>query len=114
MEIEASVGGDEGPPEGAAEVSAQGPREAPPEVAKRKREKLPPPDPLVGLLPLKELATALGLPFKYLRRLTREGKLPCAKIGNRILYEPKRVADRVRDAARHKNQHGQWPKDILG
>ena len=118
MNDEAEVPGGDlppwGQPEGDCQVPPDVPLEAPSGVAKRKRQSLPIPDPLVGLLPLRELSKALGLPFKWLRRLTREGKLPCAKIGNRILYDPKRVADKVREACKYRNQHGKHPKDING
>jgi hypothetical protein len=118
MSDEAVVAGGDLPPWGQPEVNGQGPPEAPsgapPGVAKRKRQSLPVPDPLVGLLPLRELSKALGLPYKWLRRLTRQGKLPCAKIGNRILYDLKRVADKVREACKYRNQHGKHPKDING
>ena len=44
-------------------------------------------------LPLGPLATRLGLPRQFLRRLAIEGAIPCLKIGRRMMFNQDQVEE---------------------
>jgi excisionase family DNA binding protein len=68
------------------------------------------PSELVGLVTMRQLARELNLPFKWLRRLVREGKLPVLKSGTRYLFDPITVARKIRGMAGYANQFGMSPE----
>jgi excisionase family DNA binding protein len=78
---------------------------AAPEGGKRRRGS-PLPDESLRLVTLEVLCERLGLPKKWVRRLAGEGKLPCARVGQRLLFDVDRVASRVQSLAL-RNQYGQ-------
>jgi hypothetical protein len=65
---------------------------------------------LVGLVTLRGLATELNLPYKWLRRLVRKGKLPVLKAGTRYYFDAPAVARKIRGMAEDNNQFGMSPE----
>src|SRR5262249_52338676 len=61
-----------------------------------------------ALVSLEELAVHTRLPFKWLARLAREGKLPALPAGNRLLFVLEHVEERILQMAR-KNKFGEYP-----
>ncbi len=63
------------------------------EAAGKKQRRAPTPAPTaeLGLVPARELSRRLGLPLKYIRRLTAEGELPFERIGSGRYYDPGRA-----------------------
>src|SRR5262245_20187976 len=59
--------------------------EPPVESAPKKRRTYPKPTRESKLVTLSELCTLLGLPVAWVKRMSRHGALPCAKIGHRVL-----------------------------
>jgi hypothetical protein len=68
------------------------------------------PSELVGLVTLRGLARELNLPYKWLRRLVRQGQLPVLKSGTRYLFDPITVARKIRGMAGSNNQFGVSPE----
>jgi hypothetical protein len=81
-----------------------------PEGAKKKRRPPAVPKQVLGLLLIGQLAEALGLPLKTLKRLASENCLPCVRFGNRWYFDPVLVADRLRRQA-DKNRDGEYRFD---
>jgi excisionase family DNA binding protein len=50
-------------------------------------------------LPLDALAATVGLPRAYLRRLAREGRLPCLNVGGRLRFDEGQVREALRRLA---------------
>jgi excisionase family DNA binding protein len=75
-------------------AEGQGGGDAQPPTKKKRR--VPAPTAMLGLVGTKELCRLLGLPVKYVRRLTAEGDLPFERIASRTLYDPERVKKVVR------------------
>jgi len=59
-----------------------------------------------NLLPLKRMATQLGVEISWLRHLAEEGKLPAEQRGNQWLFRPKVVAPIVFRIAANKRKKG--------
>jgi excisionase family DNA binding protein len=78
-----------------------------PEGAKKKRRPPAVPKEALGLVLIEALAEYLGLPLKTLKRLARNGGLPCVRLGNRWDFDPKQVADLLRRRA-DKNCYGEY------
>jgi hypothetical protein len=91
---------------GVVEAQVGAPSRAP-EGAKKKRRPPAVPKQVLGLLLIEQLAEALGLPLKTLKRLASESCLPCVRFGNRWYYDPVQVADRLRRSA-DKNRDGEY------
>jgi excisionase family DNA binding protein len=83
---------------------------APEAVTKKRRRPPPVPKQALGLLLIEQLAEHLGLPLKTLKRLARNGGLPCVRLGNRWYFDPEQVADRLRQRA-DKNRSGKYEFD---
>jgi excisionase family DNA binding protein len=81
-----------------------------PEGAKKKRRPPAIPTEVLGLLLIEGLAERLGLGLKTLKRLARNGGLPCVRLGNRWYYDPDQVAGRLRERA-DKNCKGEYRFD---
>ena len=95
---------------GVIEAQVGVPPGAPETATKKKRRPPPVPKQALGLLLIEQLAEVLGLPLKTLKRLARKGGLPCVRLGNRWYYDPKQVAEKLRERA-DKNRSGEYDFD---
>lgn len=57
-----------------------------------------------GLLPLRRMATRLGVPSRWLKEQAESGKVPGLQAGNRWLFVPDEAMDAVRALAATKNR----------
>jgi excisionase family DNA binding protein len=94
----------------AVESQVEGPPGAP-QGAKKKRRPPAVPKQALGLLLIEGLAERLGLPLKTLRRLARNGGLPCVRLGNRWYFDPEQVAEQLRQRA-DKNRNGEYRFEV--
>jgi hypothetical protein len=74
----------------------------------RRRRVVPTPDDPAFLVTLPILCAKLKLPLKWARREASEGRLPCLRVGHRLLFHVQAVSDFLRLRAARKNQDGQY------
>ena len=74
----------------------------------RRRRSVPAPDDAAFLVTMPILCTKLKLPLKWVRREASEGRLPCVRVGHRLLFHVQAVSELLRVRAARKNQHGDW------
>src|SRR5262245_43506510 len=74
----------------------------------RRRRVVPTPDDpkFLGTMPV--LCETLKLPLKWVRREASEGRLPCLRVGHRLLFHVQAVSEFLRLRAARKNQDGQY------
>ncbi|HZY84064.1 MAG TPA: helix-turn-helix domain-containing protein [Gemmataceae bacterium] len=92
------------------EAQAEVPSGAPEGATKKKRRPPAVPNQILGLQLIERLAETLGLPLRTLKRLAREGGLPCVRLGNRWYFDPEQVAVKLRERA-DKNRDGEYRFD---
>src|SRR5262245_42321394 len=68
-----------------------------------KKRTIPTPDSVDFLVTKNTLCRELGLPKKWLHRVVKEGKLPCLKLGHRLLFNVAAVKDHLSELAESEN-----------
>jgi hypothetical protein len=90
------------------EVEQQDKVSADPGRQSRSKRIIPTPDDPAFLVTMPMLCTKLKLPVKWVRREASAGRLPCLRVGHRLLFSVQAVSEFLRLRAARKNQDGQY------